>query len=173
MATEASIFNVGTTGPQGPPGPTGPAGPAGDTGTTGLTGATGSQGPSGPRGDVGPSGTVGGIGPTGPTGPQGIQGIEGIEGPQGIEGPTGPQGPSAYDVAVSNGFAGTESEWLESLKAVPPQSLWAATVDPTVNNDDTEGYEKGSFWSNINVGAEKTFICIDSTAGAAIWIVIG
>ena len=26
------------------------------------------------------------------------------------------QGESAYDIAVRNGFVGTESEWLESLK---------------------------------------------------------
>jgi hypothetical protein len=27
-----------------------------------------------------------------------------------------PPGPSAYDIAVSNGFVGTEEEWLESLR---------------------------------------------------------
>lgn len=30
-------------------------------------------------------------------------------------GPAGPEGPSAYDVAVDNGFVGTEAEWLASL----------------------------------------------------------
>lgn len=29
----------------------------------------------------------------------------------------GPQGDSAYEVAVDNGFVGTEVQWLESLKA--------------------------------------------------------
>lgn len=29
----------------------------------------------------------------------------------------GSQGLSAYDIAVANGFIGTEEEWLESLKA--------------------------------------------------------
>lgn len=33
-----------------------------------------------------------------------------------LEGLTGPQGLSAYDVARQNGFEGSESEWLESLK---------------------------------------------------------
>ena len=30
------------------------------------------------------------------------------------------QGKSAYEIAVDNGFQGTESEWLESLKGVSP-----------------------------------------------------
>ena len=33
----------------------------------------------------------------------------------GIPGPTGPQGDSAYEIAVENGFVGTEQEWLDSL----------------------------------------------------------
>lgn len=40
----------------------------------------------------------------------------------GIVGPMGPQGPSglsAYEIAVKNGFEGTEQEWLNSL--VGPQ----------------------------------------------------
>lgn len=34
----------------------------------------------------------------------------------GATGPQGPAGASAYQVAVNNGFSGTESEWLASLK---------------------------------------------------------
>jgi len=37
----------------------------------------------------------------------------GIPGP---EGPPGPAGASAYEIAVQNGFTGTEAEWLASLK---------------------------------------------------------
>lgn len=33
---------------------------------------------------------------------------------------TAPPGPSAYDVAVANGFVGTETEWLASLAATGP-----------------------------------------------------
>lgn len=43
----------------------------------------------------------------------------------------GPQGASAYDIAVANGFVGTEVEWLASLQAeglTPPAS--AVSVDP-------------------------------------------
>lgn len=31
-----------------------------------------------------------------------------------------PVGSSAYEIAVDNGFEGSEEEWLESLKAKPP-----------------------------------------------------
>lgn len=35
----------------------------------------------------------------------------------GVPGPQGPQGDSAYEIAVDNGFTGTEQEWLDSLAA--------------------------------------------------------
>ena len=58
----------------------------------------------------------------------GAQGEPGLEGPQGEVGPQGPQGDtglngddglSAYEIAVDNGFVGTEAEWLASLQAAP------------------------------------------------------
>src|SRR6185436_4728066 len=49
--------------------------------------------------------------------------LRGVPGPAGLPGepgePGGPPGDSAYEVAVENGFAGTEAEWLASL--VGPQ----------------------------------------------------
>lgn len=42
--------------------------------------------------------------------------LESLRGPQGANGAQGPQGLSAYQVAVANGFAGTQPEWLASLK---------------------------------------------------------
>jgi hypothetical protein len=91
-------------GPQGPAGPTGATGATGPQGPIGLTGATGPQGPIGLTGAQGPTGTTGAQGPTGATGSQG---------------PAGANGESAYQVAVDNGFVGTEAAWLASL--VGPQ----------------------------------------------------
>lgn len=51
------------------------------------------------------------------TGPQGIQGIQGV------------QGDSAYEVAVDNGFEGTEAEWLKSLHAETASA--SVTITPT------------------------------------------
>ena len=141
-------------GVQGPPGPAGPAGPAGADGADGVPGADGPEGPAGPAGAdstvPGPQGPEGPAGPTGPSGadstvpgpqgepgaagaqgPQGIQGIQGETGPAGADstvpgppGPAGNDGDSAYEVAVVNGFVGTEAEWLLSLVgAQGPQGI--------------------------------------------------
>ena len=67
----------------------------------------------------GRDGEPGRNGEKGEQGPQGIQGEQGPQGPQGIQGEQGPQGPqglSAYQVAVNNGFSGSESEGIKSLK---------------------------------------------------------
>lgn len=66
-------------------------------GLPGRDGRDGEPGKNGEKGDVGPQG------------PQGIQGEQGPQGPQGL---------SAYQVAVNNGFSGSESEWIQSLKGV-------------------------------------------------------
>lgn len=95
-------------------------------------GDDGLQGPPGPPGLQGPPG-VPGI--TGPQGPQGEQGEQGLQGPDGLQGPEGEQGPngapgdSAYQVAVNNGFVGTEQAWLESLKG--PQGPEGGGADIT------------------------------------------
>ena len=41
------------------------------------------------------------------------------------------------------------------------------TVDPTVNDDSGDGYKVGSRW--INVTDNKEFVCLDNSAGAAVW----
>ena len=58
------------------------------------------------------------VGPEGPQGPQGIQGV---------------QGKSAYEVAVENGYEGSETAWLSSLKEaiddtkIATDSTWSST----------------------------------------------
>lgn len=53
---------------------------------------------------------------TGIKGEKGDPGEPGPKGDPGNPGEPGRDGKSAYDIAVENGFVGTESEWLESLK---------------------------------------------------------
>ena len=48
-------------------------------------------------------------------GVQGPQGEQGIQGEQGLPGKDGADGKSAYELAVANGYTGTEVEWLASL----------------------------------------------------------
>jgi hypothetical protein len=81
----------------------------------------GPRGQTGPQGEVGPQGIQGEVGPQGEIGLRGDVGPEGPVGPQGIQGEVGPDGLTAYEVAVANGFVGTEDAWLESL--VGPQGI--------------------------------------------------
>lgn len=78
-----------------------------------CVGAIGADGPQGKQGLPGKDGQDGADGKDGATGPEGP---EGPGGPQGEQGERGVAGPSAYQVAVQNGFVGTEEAWLSSLK---------------------------------------------------------
>jgi hypothetical protein len=46
----------------------------------------------------------------------GQDGSQGKDGKDGAQGSPGKDGASAYDIAVKNGFKGTEGEWITSLK---------------------------------------------------------
>lgn len=85
---------------------------------------------------------------------QGVAGIEGPEGPvgpvgprglRGVKGDTGANGASAYEIAVQNGFVGTEQEWLNSLTGIsaPAATIIAGSVFITdinpVSIDDNVG----------------------------------
>ena len=52
----------------------------------------------------------------GEQGVQGVVGRDGKDGINGVNGTNGKNGLSAYQVAVANGFVGTEQAWLESIK---------------------------------------------------------
>ena len=52
----------------------------------------------------------------GTDGVDGVDGVDGADGKDGTNGVDGADGKSAYQIAVDNGFEGTEEEWLESLK---------------------------------------------------------
>jgi hypothetical protein len=44
-----------------------------------------------------------------------VTSIKGSQGIQGEQGPQGADGKSAYEIALDEGFEGTEAEWLASL----------------------------------------------------------
>lgn len=48
-----------------------------------------------------------------------------------------------------------------------PQSNFSATVDPTVSNDNTQGYTAGSIWQNTTAGT--VWHAISVATGAAVW----
>lgn len=59
---------------------------------------------------------------------RGPKGDQGERGPQGADGFIGVDGRSAYEVAVDNGFVGTEEEWLAYLRQGPSGTLSVGTV---------------------------------------------
>lgn len=73
----------------------------------------------GERGEKGEDGAAGAKGDTGERGIQGERGADGAAGAKGDKGDTGEpgrDGKSAYEIAVANGYDGSEDEWLSSLQ---------------------------------------------------------
>ena len=64
-------------------------------------------------------------GADGAPGRDGRDGKNGKDGKDGAPGRDGNDGKSAYSIAVEHGFAGSETEWLDSLKADIDLSLYA------------------------------------------------
>lgn len=128
---------------------------------------------------VGPKGAQGDTGPQGETGPPGTSGSDGADGAPGAD------GDSAYQVAVDNGFVGTEAEWLDSLKGAQTYQVsdWLAqTVAYTAHRGSGGEYPEMSALAfdaaasvmkvngcvpaleiSANVTSDKTLIAIHDT----------
>ncbi|MEY4603893.1 MAG: hypothetical protein RIT43_1185 [Bacteroidota bacterium] len=79
----------------------------------------------------------------------------GPQGPQGSVGPSGMDGLSAYEIAVANGFVGTESEWLVSLEGA--QGLQGN--DGPAGEAGVDGLSAYQSWLALgNTGTEADFI---------------
>jgi hypothetical protein len=68
----------------------------------------------------------------------------------------------------TNACSQTVNFTAASIKgAAAPLNNWTATTAPTVNEDSGDGYAVGSQW--VDVTADKTYFCQDSSVGAAVW----
>lgn len=80
---------------------------------------------------------------TGPAGQDGTNGTNGINGSDGDEGANGENGISAYQIALNNGFVGSESAWLLSLKGTNgtngTNGLDAKRIDSYSGTTDANG----------------------------------
>ncbi|WP_279669759.1 YadA-like family protein [Acinetobacter johnsonii] len=103
----------GINGLNGKDGVDGLNGTNGLDGKDGVDGLNGTNGLDGKDGVDGLNGLDGVKGDTGATGAQGEQGLQGVKGDTGA---TGATGYNAYQVAQVNGFDGSITEWLASLK---------------------------------------------------------
>ena len=109
----------GLQGVRGERGLQGERGAQGERGIQGLQGAQGIQGLPGVKGDAGAKGEQGERGLPGADGAKGDKGSDGLDGKDGLpgaKGVDGKDGKSAYQIAVEQGFAGSEAAWLASLK---------------------------------------------------------
>ena len=74
--------------------------------------------------------------------------------------------------ALANLQGGTADQYYHLTSAQHTQTIILdnldAAVAPTVNDDVDLGYSVGSRW--VNTTADKAYICVDATAGAAVWI---
>ena len=100
----------GLQGVRGERGLQGERGAQGERGIQGLQGVQGLQGLPGVKGDAGAKGEQG------VQGLRGLTGAKGVDGLPGAKGADGKDGKSAYQIAVEQGFAGSEAAWLLSLK---------------------------------------------------------
>lgn len=137
----------GDTGPQGERGLTGERGSQGIQGVAGVAGPIGPKGDTGLRGETGPQGEVGPAGATGPAGPRGYKGDTGSKGDKGDTGLTGSKGNagddgfSAYEIALTHGFVGTEEEWLDSINGAYVIEEHINATQPHPAYDDLSSFE--------------------------------
>jgi len=61
--------------------------------------------------------------------------------------------------------------WHQVDVPAGPLNKLDATTAPTVNEDSGDGYAVGSIWCDVT--ADKGYICLDATVGAAVWILAG
>jgi hypothetical protein len=159
--TDGTNGTNGTNGIDGAPGADGAsayevAGANGFVGTeaqwlTSLVGATGAAGADGTNGTNGADGTNGTNGADGAQGPQGDPGPAGADGTNGAD---GADGASAYEVAVANGFSGTEVQWLASLVG----ATGAAGADGTNGTNGADGAPGADGASAYEVAVSNGFI---------------
>lgn len=86
-----------------------------------------------------------------------------LSGMEGGEGVVGKDGKSAYEIAVENGFVGTESEWLESLKGKPGKD-GIDGFSPTVSTELNEAKD-GTVVTITDVNGEHKFTVLNGLDG--------
>ena len=132
----------------------------------------GGQGPQGVQGEKGENGSEGKQGNQGLQGNQGVPGKDGDQGKKGDtgdQGNTGRDGKTAFEVAVDNGFQGTEQEWLDSLKGEPgddyDQQITDLTSEVTTLKAQVDKLQKNiTFNSTAPANPDVGNLWIESTS---------
>jgi hypothetical protein len=86
--------------------------------------------------------------------------LRGDEGKPGEKGASGKDGASAYEIAVRNGFRGTEKEWLESLK---PEVRTARIADIKLNTGEWTKIGENLYAQTVNIEGITEYSQVDLT----------
>ena len=99
---------------------------------------------------------------------KGDKGDKGEPGTNGSDGSNGDNGKSAYDIAVDNGFTGTETEWLESLKGEPGKdgAQGAPGKDGAPGADGYTPVKGTDYWTAQDIAEIQSYI--DNQIGGAL-----
>jgi len=120
------------------------------------------QGPTGPTGPTGDTGPIGPTGATGPTGPEGSDGEDGL---------------SVYEIAVENGFEGTEEEWLEGLVgptgATGPDGKSAYEIAVENGYEGTEEEWLEGLIGPTGPGGTTIYLATAQTIHDKVWVGLG
>lgn len=100
-----------------------------------------------------------------------------------IPGPQGEEGASAYEVAVANGFIGTEKEWLASLKGKDGAAGPKGDIGPTgpagspgrdgkdgANGRDGKDGNDGAVGPVGPAGSPGVYLGTEAPADVSVWI---
>ena len=107
-------------------------------------------------------------GDTGEKGADGADGVDGKDGANGMDGADGADGASAYDIAVANGFVGSDTEWLASLKGEQGPA-GADGKDGENGKDGSDGYTpvRGTdYWTAEDIAEIQSYV--DTQIGGAL-----
>lgn len=91
----------------------------------------------------------------GKNGTPGVKGDTGAQGAAGTPGKDGNDGKSAYQIAVDNGFKGSEKDWLDSLKGTKGDPAPELDIN-CVNGLIAKKYTGDLFWQTTNIKCEAT-----------------
>ena len=100
------------------------------------------------------------------TGVQGPAGPAGPQGPAGLPGLPGDDGESAYQIAVDNGFVGTQAAWLASLVGPAGPSGSGGGSAPSVGTPQSTSWFYGQGPPpTLVVGSKLGDFYLDTTTG--------
>lgn len=55
--------------------------------------------------------------------------------------------------------------------ALLPLNNYAATTNPTANDDSADGYSIGSKWVNTALSPREAYLCLNATVAGAVWVI--